>query len=1296
MSLKASMDTRRRIGSALVFLLSVFIGNSVHAATISAPSDFIITQGQTGAVPISVTDAGSGIVGVDVTLQFDSSVIEVFGSGSSAIQQSGFATDGWIMEQNVVSVSGTTKELRISAASSGSALPAAGTSALFTVTFQAASATGPASSPLLLSLADLNESAVSITSGSVKLAGDSGAMTLSPDPVKPSRDVTVTLADADLNTDPASAQSVSVTVNSKTSGGTTKESQSVTLTETGVNTGTFTATITTVYGVSATAGGAFEVEPGDDIEGAYTDAFDAAGDAGTSATDAIDVVAGVDGTASTSPAQVNGGDLVTVTVVDPDEAGAGTLDVDVLVRRVTPTGEVIVETETVTLTESPAGSGTFVADVPTSTGSGSAGDGTLNVQSGDQIIVSYDDQISSTGAPQQNVSSITPTTAQFSLASTTIEVTDPVEITITDSDIGDGTRIIGAPFTISATLENTTTGETETVTLTEDPAGSGTFIGSMSTEFSSSAGTNNSGALGVKPGDQLVVTYSDPLDASGSNSTVTSPTITVDTGESGTITTAPADIALGDNVTVTITDADLINRSSVDAYVTVRRFAGTVQTNVDGENITLSASGGGVFTATLATSGSAGAFDDGTLNVQAGDQIYANYSDAIGGSNVPEGIWSLQSTDAVFTVPAGITVGDVLTIDLSDADKDAATRVGGAGSLDVLVRNLVSGELETVALSESPDNSGLFSGSLSTAFSGGTSTSGNGTLGVAVGDLIEVEYVDSLFYGAGTTITSNTIPVGGGSDGTVSTSPATILAGESVTVTVQDVDLGNSGSVQAIVRTSLGESVALTLNATGTGNNFVGAIATTFSSGTTASGAPLEVYAGVTIEADYVDLVTSGGSSVTRTSTPATSVLGGNTGMLVASSEIQAGDGLRIQVTDPDLNTNSTAIDSATVMVDNTTNGDTETITLYETGPNTGVFRATPPATTGGGSATSGDGIVQVSAHDDIDVKYDDALSVNGGPQTICVTVLGVLWGDTSDNGKVGALDASQILQRSITAITFNTYQETVANVDGSSGDNPFDSSNITAFDATKVLQFVVGIINVFPVQEGVPNPHPYKKVVDERMIAFGQPLQEGSRLRLPIVLDETRDVLSAQIKISYDERAYRVLGVRNTVHTADYLIASHTGAGELLVALAGAQSQASGEGAILELELEAIATEGAGALRIDSASLNGGHIGATPVAALGPIQPKAFNLSANWPNPFNPSTSLRYALPEAAQVTLAVYDMLGQKVRTLVDGAQQAGQYTVSWDARNDLGHSVASGLYFYRIEAGDFTQTRKMTLLR
>ena len=320
---------------------------------------------------------------------------------------------------------------------------------------------------------------------------------------------------------------------------------------------------------------------------------------------------------------------------------------------------------------------------------------------------------------------------------------------------------------------------------------------------------------------------------------------------------------------------------------------------------------------------------------------------------------------------------------------------------------------------------------------------------------------------------------------------------------------------------------------------------------------------------------------------------------------------------------------------------------------------------------------------------------MQGGPQAINATVQGVLWGDTSDNAKLGALDASQILQRSIVSLAFNAYQETVANVDGSSGDNPFDSSDITAFDATQVLQYVVGIINTFPVQVGVPNPHPYKKVVDERLISFGQPQQQGARMRLPIVLDETRDVLSGQLKIAYDAQAYHVLGVKNTTNTADYLVATNAAEGELLIAMAGAQSHAAGEGAILEVELEVLGAGGE-LPRIEMVSLNGGQIGATPVEALHIVQPKTFNLSANWPNPFNPETSLRYALPEAAQVKLEVYDMLGQKVRTLVTGLQNVGQYTVQWDARNDLGHSVASGLYFYRIEAGNFVQTRKMTLLR
>jgi hypothetical protein len=93
---------------------------------------------------------------------------------------------------------------------------------------------------------------------------------------------------------------------------------------------------------------------------------------------------------------------------------------------------------------------------------------------------------------------------------------------------------------------------------------------------------------------------------------------------------------------------------------------------------------------------------------------------------------------------------------------------------------------------------------------------------------------------------------------------------------------------------------------------------------------------------------------------------------------------------------------------------------------------------------------------------------------------------------------------------------------------------------------------------------------------------------------------------------------------------------------------------------------------------------------------PKEFALSQNYPNPFNPSTTVGLALPKASHVRLVVYNTLGQKVATLVDGYMDAGHHTVVWEGRNDGGQQVASGVYFYRLDAGEFHQTRKMMLLK
>ena len=88
--------------------------------------------------------------------------------------------------------------------------------------------------------------------------------------------------------------------------------------------------------------------------------------------------------------------------------------------------------------------------------------------------------------------------------------------------------------------------------------------------------------------------------------------------------------------------------------------------------------------------------------------------------------------------------------------------------------------------------------------------------------------------------------------------------------------------------------------------------------------------------------------------------------------------------------------------------------------------------------------------------------------------------------------------------------------------------------------------------------------------------------------------------------------------------------------------------------------------------------------------------LFQNYPNPFNPVTAISFQLSALSQVKLEIYNTLGQRVRTLINARKAAGSYTVSWDGRNDAGHPLASGVYLYRLKAGNFVQTRKMVLLR
>ena len=93
---------------------------------------------------------------------------------------------------------------------------------------------------------------------------------------------------------------------------------------------------------------------------------------------------------------------------------------------------------------------------------------------------------------------------------------------------------------------------------------------------------------------------------------------------------------------------------------------------------------------------------------------------------------------------------------------------------------------------------------------------------------------------------------------------------------------------------------------------------------------------------------------------------------------------------------------------------------------------------------------------------------------------------------------------------------------------------------------------------------------------------------------------------------------------------------------------------------------------------------------------PNEYSLHHNYPNPFNPSTTIMYDIPEAGYTRLFIYDLLGREVAILVNKKIDAGYYNVRWDGRNQYGQSVGAGVYFYQIQSTGFIRTHKMLLLK
>jgi hypothetical protein len=218
--------------------------------------------------------------------------------------------------------------------------------------------------------------------------------------------------------------------------------------------------------------------------------------------------------------------------------------------------------------------------------------------------------------------------------------------------------------------------------------------------------------------------------------------------------------------------------------------------------------------------------------------------------------------------------------------------------------------------------------------------------------------------------------------------------------------------------------------------------------------------------------------------------------------------------------------------------------------------------------------------------------------------------------------------------------------------------------------------------------------------------LQIGSSGEVKVLADLQVPVAGAQLQISYEPGKVSFQAPRLSERSDHFVLQYRDdGKGKLNLVLYNFSNEpiSIGDGSILSIPamLTPDAQEGV-KIELKEVVLSDEKAVLIPVEGQSPSVPTAFELNQNYPNPFNPSTTIKFTLPSpkvgaaTLPATLKIYNVLGEVVRTLLDEPMAPGVYHKIWDGRDDQGNQVASGIYFYRLRAGDFEDTKKMVLMK
>jgi hypothetical protein len=292
--------------------------------------------------------------------------------------------------------------------------------------------------------------------------------------------------------------------------------------------------------------------------------------------------------------------------------------------------------------------------------------------------------------------------------------------------------------------------------------------------------------------------------------------------------------------------------------------------------------------------------------------------------------------------------------------------------------------------------------------------------------------------------------------------------------------------------------------------------------------------------------------------------------------------------------------------------------------------------------------------------------------------------GDVQGDGDVAAFDAVPILQYAVGLETgFTWINGSAINfwaADVSGGTPSGADGAVTAYDAASILYSAVN--------SGVFLP---KKGATLAEVTYGKLTGSEDIMRVPIQISNTSNVVSAEMTYEFDANVAEVVGVHTNAPNG-WLAYSNVTDGKVKVVMAGLEALTDGN--ILVLDVKMKDKEASFVLK-GGVQLNADLNLTMESVSIRQI-PTSFEVSQNYPNPFNPTTEIKYQISENTKVMLKVYNTLGQEVATIVNEIAEAGYYTARWDGTNNYGQRVTSGVYIYRLQAGDFIATKKMNLIK